>query len=266
MIRSHFGIETNPFEPNSLTLLNHQQTVFETIKVHAQQGGLCLLMGEPGTGKSTIKQAIIEHDPKRMITPTIGRSLHTYSNTLTILAEAFKVETEGRDSQRERLLIEQAWKINNKGNMLVPIIDDAHLMDIHCLRKLRLLFEDFPKSHNLVLIAQPSIMGTLQLAINEDIKGRITYSTTLLKLNEDDIRTFIYDQFDRVKLGHNAISEDAMELIIRSAEGILRRVRNLCVSAMLECVRARVRVIGLDQVNAVLMQPHWRREHDLANR
>ena len=38
--------------------------------------------------------------------------------------------------------------------MLVPIIDDAHLMPADCLRKLRLLCEDFPRSHNLVLIGQ----------------------------------------------------------------------------------------------------------------
>ena len=52
--------------------------------------------------------------------------------------------------------------------MLVPIIDDAHLMPSDSLRKLRLLFEDFPKSHNLVLIGQPTLMHTLTLSINEE--------------------------------------------------------------------------------------------------
>ena len=39
--------------------------------------------------------------------------------------------------------------------------------------------------------------------------------------------------------------------------------RNLCISAMLEAVRDRTRTIGLEQVNRVLMQPHWRQERDL---
>jgi type II secretory pathway predicted ATPase ExeA len=70
MIRSHFGLESNPFDTTrKAALLPHQQDVFETLKVHAQQGGLCLVMGEPGTGKSVIKQAMLTHDPKRMITP-----------------------------------------------------------------------------------------------------------------------------------------------------------------------------------------------------
>jgi len=29
--------------------------------------------------------------------------------------------------------------------MLAPIIDDAHLMEVDALRRLRLVFEDFPK-------------------------------------------------------------------------------------------------------------------------
>ena len=266
MIRSHFGIEHNPFDEHKPGLLAHQQEIFDTIKVHAQQGGLCVIMGEPGTGKSVIKQAIIAHDPKRMITPTVTRTLHTYSNTLTILCEAFGIELGGRDTVRERALIDAGWKINAEGKMLVPIIDDAHLMEVECLRKLRLLFEDFPRNHNLVLIAQPSLMQKLRLTVNEDIKSRITYSVTVPRLNPDHIRAFILAQLDRIGLAHNTFSEEAIDLIVRSSEGILRRVRNLCISAMLETVRDRKQAVGLDQVNRVLMQPHWRKDHDMETR
>jgi type II secretory pathway predicted ATPase ExeA len=220
-------------------------------------------MGEPGTGKSVIKKAIINHDPKRMITPSVARTLHTYSNTLQILCEAFGIEINGRDTRREKLLIEAGWKINHNGKMLVPIIDDAHLMDVDCLRKLRLLFEDFPKNHNLVLIAQTSLMHKLRLTVNEDIRSRITYSVKVPRLNPDDIKAFIFGQLDRIRLGHNTFSEDAIELIVRSSEGILRRTRNLCISAMLETVRDRKQVVDLEQVNRVLLQPHWRKDHDM---
>jgi len=148
--------------------------------------------------------------------------------------------------------------------MLVPIIDDAHLMDMECLRKLRLLFEDFPKNHNLVLFAQPQLMQKMHLIVNEDLKSRITYSVKVPRMNPDDMKTFIYGQLDLIKLGHNTFSDDAVDLIVRSSEGILRRTRNLCISAMLEAVRDRKQVIGLDQVNRVLMQPHWRKDNDMA--
>jgi len=263
MIRSHFGIEQNPFDDSAPVLLTHQKEIFETIRVHCRQGGLCLLMGEPGTGKSVIKRAVINHDPKRMITPAVARTLHTYSNTLMILCEAFGIECGGRDTLREKLLIEAAWKISHEGKMLVPVIDDAHLMDIDCLRKLRLLFEDFPKNHNLLLIAQPALLNKLRLMVNEDIRSRITYSVTLRRLSSDDIKAFIHGQLDRVALAHSTFGDDALDLIARSSEGVLRRARNLCISALLETVRARKKTAGLDEVNRVLMQPHWRKDNDI---
>ena len=263
MIRSHFGIEKDPFNDRAPQLIAQQQEILDTVLVHARQGGLCIIIGEPGTGKSIIKNALIEHAPKKIIAPAIGRTLHTYSNTLQVLCEAFGIEACGRDPLREKQLIEIAWETHTKGKQLVPIIDDAHLLHIDCLRKLRLLFEDFPKFHNLLLIAQPPLIHKLQLGINDDIRSRITYSVHLKPLAPDDIQAFILDQLDRCGLAHSTFTDDALALIIRSSEGYLRRTRNLCVSTLLETVRDRQREAGLDQVNRVLMQPHWRKEHDL---
>ena len=69
--------------------------------------------------------------------------------------------------------------------------------------------------------------------------------------------------FDRVGLGHNTFTEDALALLVRSSEGILRRTRNLCLSALIEAVRDQTRTVELKQVNRVLTQPHWRKDYDL---
>lgn len=111
MIRAHFGIDKHPFSHDDLTLLAHQQEVFDTLRVHCQQGGLCLVVGEPGTGKSVIKQALCKHDPKRLIAPVVNRTLHTYHSTLRILCEAFQLDTDGRDFLCERRLIEEAHRV-----------------------------------------------------------------------------------------------------------------------------------------------------------
>jgi len=57
----------------------------------------------------------------------------------------------------------------------------------------------------------------------------------------------------------------ALGLIIRSADGVLRRARNLCVSTLLEAVRSRTKTVDLKIVNKVLIQPHWRKDFDLAS-
>ena len=263
MIRSFFGIDQNPFSIDNIKLLDNQQDIYDILKVHSQQGGLCLLMGEPGTGKTIIKESIKQNADKRMVIVTVSRTLHTYINTIKILCQAFNIDFEGSYFKCEKRLIEEAYNLNRQGKMLVLIIDDAHLMEINTLRRLRLLFEDFPKNHNIILIGQPALLHNMSLKVNSDIKSRVTYSIIMSKLNPDAVREFILAQLDKVTLAHNIFKDESLELIIRSSDGILRRVRNLCLSCMLEAVRSRKRSIDLDIVNSVLIQPHWRLDNDV---
>jgi type II secretory pathway predicted ATPase ExeA len=251
-----------PFALDDISLLPQQQDVYDILKVHCQQGGLCALMGDAGTGKSAIKEAIKQQADKTMVVVTVARTLHTYTNTIKILCQAFNIEWDGTHFSCERRIIEQAYALNREGKTLVIIIDDAHLMEISTLRRIRLMLEDFPKNHNLILVGQPYLMAMLALKVNDDIKSRITFSTTMLKLNSDDMNDFILAQLDKAGLGHNTFNDDALALIIRSSDGILRRAKNLCLGCMLEAVRQQKKIITLDIVNKVLIQPHWRIEFD----
>ena len=245
MIRAFYGLADNPFSSRSLKLLPQQQEVYDTLRVHCQQGGLSLVLGIPGTGKSVIKEAILQGSDKRQLVTSVSRTLHTYTNTVKILCEAVS--------------------LNRVGKTLITIIDDAHLLEMDTLRKLRLLFEDFPKNHNLILIGQPPLLSNLALSVNQDIKSRVTYSVITKRLNPDDMQAFILAELDRIGLGHNTFTQAAMDLIVRSAEGVLRKTRNLCLGCMLEAVRAAEKTIDIDNVNRVLIQPHWRKECDITD-
>jgi len=266
MIRSYFGLTDNPFALREIELLQHQQEIYDTLKVHCQQGGLCLVVGRPGTGKSVIKESLRRLSEKEYLVATVARTLHTYTNTVKILCEAFRIEFESSAFKCERRLIQQAFQLNRNGKMLVTVIDDAHLMGMDNLRKLRLLLEDFPKNHNLILIGQVDLLANLDLAVNQDLKSRVTYSVLTKRLADDGMRDFIHRELDRIGLAHNTFTEAAVELIVRSSDGVLRRCRNLCLSAMLEAVRASAgRTIDIDLVNRVLLQPHWQKEVDLSD-
>jgi MSHA biogenesis protein MshM len=263
MIRAWFGIENDPFSLEHIALLPQQQEIFDTLKVHTQQGGLCLVMGEPGTGKSVIKETIRAKTDKRTVVIAVNRTMHTYTNTLKILCNAFQIDLDGVHVRCEKRLIEAAFTCNRDGKSIITIIDEAHLMDVDVLRKLRLMFDEFPKNHNIILFGHSTILAQMSLRVNDDIKSRITFSATLLKINPDTMETFILEQLDKAGLGHNTFTEDAIALIVRSADGYLRRCRNLCISSLIEAVRARTKTITIDIVNKVLIQPHWRNNYDI---
>jgi type II secretory pathway predicted ATPase ExeA len=266
MIRSYFGLSENPFAIRDIQLLPHQQEIHDTLRVHCQQGGLCLIVGRPGTGKSVIKESLKLLPEKEYLVATVARTLHTYTNTIKLLCEAFRIEFESSAFKCERKLIQEAVSLNRSGKMLVTIIDDAHLMTMENLRRLRLLLEDFPKNHNLILIAQPVLLADLDLSVNLDIKSRVTYSVITKRLHDEAMRSFIERELDRLGLPHSTFTSGAMELIVRSADGVLRKCRNLCLASMLGAVRASSgTTIDIDLVNRVLLQPHWQNEVDLTD-
>ena len=54
-LKSNFGITKVPFFQAETKLLNQQWEIFNIINIHSQQGGLCVITGDPGVGKSVIK-------------------------------------------------------------------------------------------------------------------------------------------------------------------------------------------------------------------
>jgi type II secretory pathway predicted ATPase ExeA len=134
------------------------------------------------------------------------------------------LRTDGRDFSCEKRLIEEAHRINHA--------------------------------------AQPGLLTTLSLTPNEDIQSRVTYSVLIPKLAPDTMDSFIKAELDRVAMPHATFTPEALGLIVRASEGILRRARNLCVATLIEAVRDRVKTVDLKQVNRVLLQPHWREHRD----
>jgi len=271
MIRSHFGLSRDPFAAEAAELLPHQSEILDILQVHCRQGGLCLVAGEPGSGKSAVRSALQRSDPKRLAAPCVGRTMHAYLGVLKILCQALEVGFEGGDFKCEQRLKEEAYRLNRLGKSLALIIDDAHLMRLDALRRLRLLLEEFPSNQALILFAQPvprslrrhsseakTMLERLRLSGNADLRSRLTYSAIVERLAPEDIAKFVSDQLQRCGLGSNVLSEDALALIARSSQGYLRAAKHLCVASLIEAVRSQTRTVGLAQVNAALMQPHWR--------
>jgi hypothetical protein len=45
VIGAYFGLAKEPFSAENLVLLPQQQEVLDTLRVHCQQGGLCVIAG-----------------------------------------------------------------------------------------------------------------------------------------------------------------------------------------------------------------------------
>lgn len=262
MIKAIWSLTHEPFKRENLQLLSQQKEMFDIIKIHAQQGGFSVIIGNPGVGKTVLREHIENLNKNREFSVvSCSRTLHTYQQIAWQLAESFKLETQQKTLESD--LIQAAFAQVRERKTLYIVIDEAHLLDLSVLRKLRLLFERFPKNHNLILFGQPELLHYLSLSTNKDIKSRITYSSTLKPLNDDDMERYIVKELEAVKMGINTFDEAAMALIIRSVEGNLRLCRNLCYASLIEAARETKKIVTITHVNNVLVQPHWRSHEEL---
>ena len=262
MIRSLFGITHEPFARHRHDLMKHQKEIFDCIKIHAQQGGFCVIVGDSGVGKSVIRESIEQlGESPEVLVASLSRTMHTHLNVLKQLAESLRIEVCVRDLEKD--LIQAAFDGVRERKTLYTVIDEAHLLNMEVLRKLRLLFDRFPKRHNLILFGERSLMHYLSMSNYEDIKNRVTYSATLPGLTDDDLGSYIVDELSRVGLGANTFDQSAQDLIVRSVQGNLRLCRNLAYGSLLEACRWGKKTVTISHVNAVLIQPHWRSHEEL---
>lgn len=257
MIKATFGITQEPFYRNEMALLPQQAEAVEMITIHAQHGGFSVVVGHPGVGKSVLRAHLEQLGRARdTVVVSFTQTMHTYRPILRLLAEALKVEAPMKDIERE--LVQAAWRHDQSQKTLYIVIDDAHLLDIDILRRLRLLFERFPKRHNLVLLGHPELLHRLSLMCNEDLKSRISYSKQVLPLNDADLIAFIVAELAHVGLGVNTFDEAALQVIARAVQGNLRLTRNLGYASLVAACLDRQRIVTVAHVNSALLQPHWR--------
>ena len=121
------AITKEPFSRSDLALLPQQKKIVDIIKIHSQQGGFSVIIGNPGVGKSVLREHIENLQKERDITVvSCSRTLHTYLNILKQLAESFKIEVAIRDLEKE--LINSAFNHIRDRKTLYILIDDRFLL------------------------------------------------------------------------------------------------------------------------------------------
>ncbi len=257
MIKSTFGLTKEPFYRNDTSLMPQQTEVMDMLKIHAQHGGFSVIVGEPGVGKSRIVEHLEKLGTERdTVVASFTQTMHTYQPIIKQLAQSLQLQAPMKEIEKE--LVKAAFRHVQSQKTLYTVIDEAHLLDINILRKLRLLFDSFPKKHNLVLLGHPELMFRLAMLCNDDIKSRISYSKHLLPLNDADLANFIVAELAAVGLGANTLDEAAMQVILRAVQGNLRLCRNLCYASLIATCRDQQRIYTVAHVNTALQQPHWR--------
>lgn len=215
-------------------------------------GGIVLLTGDIGTGKTTVCRCFLEQVPANCNVAYIFNPKLTVSELLQAICDEFHIEIghdprgasvkEYIDKLNRHLLETHA---NGRNNVLV--IDEAQNLSADVLEQLRLLTNletNERKLLQIILIGQPELREILARPDLEQLAQRIIAHYHLTALSEQETASYIHHRLAMAGLtSASPFQAPLMKEIHKLTRGIPRRINLLCDRAMLGAYAKGVRTI-----------------------
>jgi general secretion pathway protein A len=243
MYRAFFGLGEAPFritpDPRFLYLDPMVEAALAAITGGiSERAGLLLLVGEVGTGKTTLVRRLLDTLPPEVRTvlvlhPTVG-----FEEILdhVLLELGLPVSGGAPEALLERLA-EFLREHARDGGTVAVFFDEAQALRDSTLaalpRLLDLVTDDGRPGIQLVLVGQPELDGRLAAPGLEEVRARIRRSARLVPLSPDGVAAYV-----RARLTHAGATDvelftaDAIERLAARSRGVPRAINVLCESAL----------------------------------
>jgi general secretion pathway protein A len=243
MYEQFFGLQTRPFEltpdPRYLLLTGKHREALSTL-TYAISGrkGVALLVGEAGTGKTTLIHAALEAQSPDRLPVFLSNPALTRGEFFEFLAHGFGLPEEASASKTRCLLaLTRTLKERHaSGGVAALIIDEAQCLPDELLEEVRLLANiETPQEKllSIILVGQPELADRLNQPSQRQIKQRVGLRSTLTPLDEREAAAYIST---RVQVAggecRNLFTPDAIETIYEHAAGIPRTISVICDNAL----------------------------------
>ncbi|MGC9006761.1 MAG: ExeA family protein, partial [Sulfurihydrogenibium sp.] len=158
--------------------------------------GFCVIIGEPGTGKTTVLKKFLSELPENFIAATIYNPMLSPEEFLKTLLDEFKIPYN-KDISKNEILKKLSQFLEEKlreGKRAIIVIDEAQLMPFETLEELRLLSNietGKEKLVQIILVGQPELEEKLQDPKLRQLSDRITNKMFLDELTEDEVEKYI---------------------------------------------------------------------------
>ena len=244
MYTAFYGLSELPFElspnPKYLLLTGRHREALANLQYGISAGkSVTLLLGEAGTGKTTLVQAALASDVCRG-----ARIVHLANPMLTreefveFLARAFNLSEEARRSKATMLdeLERELHARHARGEKTALVIDEAQCLSRELLEEVRLLSNIETPGRKLlpvVLAGQPEFADRLNLPSLVQLKQRVALRCTLGLLDLVETTGYVNG---RLKIaganGHEIFSREAVQVVHQRSGGVPRTVSVICDNAL----------------------------------
>lgn len=262
MYESFYGLRERPFnlvpDPRFL-FLTRQHTEALT---HLQYGltgrpGVTVLVGEAGTGKSTLVRKALEsvsREPARNRIVELSNPTLTRAEFYEYLAKGFGFSPDAARS-KPKFLFELEEAIKAETGVVALVVDEAQSLPDDLLEEIRLLTNlQTPAgcALTMVLVGQPELAARLNQSQLRQLKQRVALRCELAPLALHDTMAYIVR---RVAVAGGAADQlftrTAAEMIHTKSRGIPRTISVICDNALVNGFAANMKPVSAGLVEEV---------------
>src|SRR5262245_30089187 len=231
-----------------------------------QRKGFITLIGEAGTGKTTLLKKLLDDLDQSTRTVFVFNTNVTFDEILEYIFGEFDLPVHnGRRLYMLQRLNSFLLEELGKGRNVALLLDEAQDLDYSVLEDLRLLSNletAKEKILQIVLSGQPELGQKLGNPGLRQLRQRVAVSCRLLPLTREELTEYIQSRLTAPGAAdHKLITRDAEERIFEISTGIPRLVNIVCDNALVIGYALGKKRIGADVVNeaaADLLTPETR--------
>jgi general secretion pathway protein A len=260
MYEAFYGLRERPFDltpnPRFLLMTSRHREALTTLEYGlTARTGIALLVGEAGTGKTTIVHAALQsHRVLQSLAVYLNNPALTRQEFIEFLAAGFGL-SEGAAASKTRCLSELTEVLASRhrsGTMSALVIDEAQCLPDELLEEIRLLANIESASEKLlsiVLAGQPEIADRLNQPSLRQLKQRIGLRCSLAALAPSETAAYIAARL-RIAGGDDTqvFTDEAIATIHDRSRGIPRTISVIADNALVTAFALDQRPVDRDMV------------------
>jgi len=251
----HYGMKLDPFSntPDNRFYYNsdqHSNALAKLTYATKSMKGLAVLMGDVGTGKTTIARKLLNMLPEEEYEASMLVIIHTKITADWLLAKiAMQLGVDDPAEDKVKLLsqvFEKLMEITEEGRSAVILVDEAQMLkDQEIMEEFRgLLNLEIPgkKFITFVFFGLPELEDNLKQ--DEPLNQRVAMRYRLGHFNLSSTENYIKHRLKVAGATRMLFTSEALESIQVYSTGIPRLINNICDNALLEGMLSKSDLIG----------------------
>ncbi|PKF49385.1 AAA family ATPase [Enterovibrio nigricans] len=254
MYQDFFRLTESPFAivPNPKFYFlseRHKEALSHVLSGIEDGGGLALLTGEVGTGKTTTMKALRERLPTRSQVATILNPSLSVLELMQTLCDELCISYQPEDGFKvlNDAISERLYFNDVGGIQTVLLVDEAQHLMPDVLEQLRLLTNIETANRKLlkvILIGQPELQQLLRQPQLRQLAQRITGRYHLMPLVTEEVRQYILHRLSCAGRLDKLFDDGAIKVIARETGGVPRLINLVCDQSLKLAYRASKQTVS----------------------